>query len=217
MRAYDPNKAAQLHEEIHAHVPSEPALRVKALESLLVEKGLVNSGAIDAWLEIYRDHVGPKLGARVVARAWTDSAYKTRLLADGTAAIKELGIQGWAVGHLKVVKNTDRVHNLVVCTLCSARTGRKPRGLCSAGMGEGPLSPTRICAKAGRRSSEQKFSGAESSIWIKAMDFSKNAPRGEERGIHHMRSDEMSFCSALIVCAIKNQGRHAICEVFADA
>jgi hypothetical protein len=65
-------------------------------------------------------------------------------------------------------------------------------------MGEGPLSPTRICAKAGRRSSEQKFSGAESSIWIKAMDFSKNAPRGEERGIHHMRSDEMSFCSALI-------------------
>jgi nitrile hydratase subunit alpha len=119
MRAYDPNKAAQLHEEIHAHVPSEPALRVKALESLLVEKGLVNSGAIDAWLEIYRDHVGPKLGALVVARAWTDSAYKTRLLADGTAAIKELGIQGWAVGHLKVVENTDRVHNLVVCTLCS--------------------------------------------------------------------------------------------------
>ena len=119
MRAYDPNKAAQLHEEIHAHVPSEPALRVKALESLLVEKGLVNSGAIDAWLEIYRDHVGPKLGARVVARAWTDSAYKTRLLADGTAAIKELGIQGWAVGHLKVVENTNRVHNLVVCTLCS--------------------------------------------------------------------------------------------------
>ena len=119
MRAYDPNKAAQLHEEIHAHVPSEPALRVKALESLLVEKGLVNSGAIDAWLEIYRDHVGPKLGARVIARAWTDSAYKTRLLADGTAAIKELGIQGWAVGHLKVVENTDRVHNLVVCTLCS--------------------------------------------------------------------------------------------------
>lgn len=119
MRAYDPNKAAQLHEEIHAHVPSEPALRVKALESLLVEKGLVNSGAIDAWLEIYRDHVGPKLGARVVARAWTNSAYKTRLLADGTAAIKELGIQGWAVGHLKVVENTDRIHNLVVCTLCS--------------------------------------------------------------------------------------------------
>ena len=119
MRAYDPKKAAQHHDEIHAHVPSEPALRVKALESLLVEKGLVNSGAIDAWIEIYRDQVGPKLGARVVARAWNDAAYKARLLADGTAALKELGIQGWAVGHLKVVDNTDQVHNLVVCTLCS--------------------------------------------------------------------------------------------------
>src|SRR6516162_4776092 len=119
MRAYDPKKAAQRHHEIHAHVPSEPALRVKALESLLVEKGLVDSGAIDAWIEIYRDQVGPKLGARVVARAWNDAAYKARLLADGTAAIKELGIEGWAVGHLKVVENTDQVHNLVVCTLCS--------------------------------------------------------------------------------------------------
>jgi nitrile hydratase subunit alpha len=119
MRAYDPNKAAQHHDEIHAHVPSEPALRVKALESLLVEKGLVDSGAIDAWIEIYRDQVGPKLGARVVARAWNDAAYKARLFADGTAAIKELGIQGWQVGHLKVVENTEQVHNLVVCTLCS--------------------------------------------------------------------------------------------------
>jgi nitrile hydratase subunit alpha len=119
MRAYDPKKAAQHHDEIHAHVPSEPALRVKALESLLVEKGLVDSGAIDAWIEIYRDQVGPKLGARVVARAWNDAAYKARLLADGTAALKELGIQGWTVGHLKVVENTDQVHNLVVCTLCS--------------------------------------------------------------------------------------------------
>ena len=63
--------------------------------------------------------MGPKIGARVVARAWTDAAYKSRLLADGTAAIKELGIQGWAVGHLKVVENTNQVHNLVVCTLCS--------------------------------------------------------------------------------------------------
>jgi nitrile hydratase len=117
--AYDPKKAAELHHAIHTRVPSEPALRVKALESLLVEKGLVDSGAIDAWIEIHRDQVGPKIGARVVARAWNDAAYKTRLLADGTAAIKELGIEGWAVGHLKVVENTDQVHNLVVCTLCS--------------------------------------------------------------------------------------------------
>jgi nitrile hydratase subunit alpha len=91
----------------------------------LVEKGLVDAGAIDAWIEIYRDQVGPKLGARVVARAWNDAAYKARLLADGTAALKELGIEGWAVGHLKVVENTDQVHNLVVCTLCSMLSHRR--------------------------------------------------------------------------------------------
>lgn len=85
----------------------------------MVEKGLVNSSAVDAWIELYRDEVGPKLGARVVAHAWNDAAYKARLLRDGTAAIKELGIEGWAVGHLKVVENTDQLHNLVVCTLCS--------------------------------------------------------------------------------------------------
>jgi nitrile hydratase subunit alpha len=119
MTEYDPDYAAGHHQEIHSHVPSEPALRVKALESLLVEKGLVDSSAVDAWIELYRDEVGPKLGARVVAHAWNDAAYKARLLRDGTAAIKELGIEGWAVGHLKVVENTDQLHNLVVCTLCS--------------------------------------------------------------------------------------------------
>ena len=119
MREYDPSKAAELHEEIHSHVPSESALRVKALESLLVEKGLLDPAAMDAWIEIYRDKVGPKVGARVVARAWNDPDYKTRLIADGSAGIKELGISGHAVGHLRVVENTDRVHNLVVCTLCS--------------------------------------------------------------------------------------------------
>jgi nitrile hydratase len=119
MREYDPSKAAELHEEIHSHVPSESALRVKALESLLIEKGLLDPAALDAWIEIYRDKVGPKVGARVVARAWSDPDYKTRLIADGSAGIKELGIGGHAVGHLRVVENTDRVHNLVVCTLCS--------------------------------------------------------------------------------------------------
>jgi nitrile hydratase subunit alpha len=119
MAEYDPDHAAEHHDEIHSHVPSESALRVKALESLLVEKGLVDSSAIDAWIELYRDEVGPKVGARVVAHAWNDAAYKARLLTDGTAAIRELGIEGWAVGHLKVVENTDKTHNLVVCTLCS--------------------------------------------------------------------------------------------------
>lgn len=119
MREYDPWKAAGLHEEIHSHVPSDSALRVKALESLLVEKGMLDPAAMDAWIEIYRDEVGPKVGASVVARAWNDPDYKARLLADGAAGIKELGIDGPAVGHLKVVENTERVHNLVVCTLCS--------------------------------------------------------------------------------------------------
>jgi nitrile hydratase subunit alpha len=74
---------------------------------------------MDAWIELFRDEIGPKVGARVVARAWRDSDYKARLLADGAAGINELGIDGPAVGHLKVVENTERVHNLVVCTLCS--------------------------------------------------------------------------------------------------
>lgn len=119
MREYDPWKAAELHEDIHSHVPSESALRVKALESLLVEKGMLDPAAMDAWIELFRDEIGPKVGARVVARAWSNSDYKARLLADGTAGINELGIDGPAVGHLKVVENTERVHNLVVCTLCS--------------------------------------------------------------------------------------------------
>jgi nitrile hydratase len=114
---YDAMTAAELHVEIHSHVPSEPALRVKALESLLVEKGLIDLAAMEAWIELYRDEVGPKIGARVVARAWNDADFKARLLADGTAGIRELGIDGWA--HLKVVENSEWVHNLVVCTLCS--------------------------------------------------------------------------------------------------
>lgn len=111
--------AERLHPEIHSHVPSEPALRVKALETLLVEKELLDSAAVDAWVEVYSDEIGPKTGAGVVARAWCDDGFRTRLLDDGTAALKEIGISGWALGHLKAVANTDTVHNLVVCTLCS--------------------------------------------------------------------------------------------------
>ena len=94
-------------------------MRTKALESLLVEKGLVEPAAVDAWIEMYRDEIGPKRGAAVVARAWVDPAFKARLLADGTAAIGELGFAGHATGHLQAVENTRQVHNLVVCTLCS--------------------------------------------------------------------------------------------------
>lgn len=119
MPSYDPENANVVHEHVHSHIPSDPALRVKAMESLLVEKGLLTSEAVDVWVETYSEKVGPKVGAGIVARAWCDPEFKARLLEDGTAAIKELQIEGWFLGHLKVVENTDAAHNLVVCTLCS--------------------------------------------------------------------------------------------------
>jgi nitrile hydratase len=103
----------------HQVVPSDVALRVKALESILVEKGMVDRATIDAVIETYESKIGPRNGARVVARAWVDAAYKKRLLADATAAIAELGYAGSQGEHMVVVENTPTVHNLVVCTLCS--------------------------------------------------------------------------------------------------
>jgi nitrile hydratase len=109
------------HADDHAHseVPSDLALRVKSLESLLVEKGLVNPAALDALIDTYEHKVGPRNGAQVVARAWLDPAYKARLLASGTSAIGELGYSGSQGADIRVVENTAKVHNLVVCTLCS--------------------------------------------------------------------------------------------------
>jgi nitrile hydratase subunit alpha len=103
----------------HQELPSDPALRVMALESLLVEKGLVDPAALDALIDAYERKVGPRNGARVVARAWVDPEYKKRLLADATAAIAELGYKGGQGAHMVVVENTLDCHNIVVCTLCS--------------------------------------------------------------------------------------------------
>jgi nitrile hydratase subunit alpha len=103
----------------HQVVPSDLTLRVKALESLLTEKGLVDSKALDALIDRYQHKVGPRNGARAVARAWTDPAYKQRLLADATAATAELGFGGAQGEHMVVVENTPQIHNLIVCTLCS--------------------------------------------------------------------------------------------------
>jgi nitrile hydratase subunit alpha len=100
----------------HGEPESELSLRVRALESLLVEKGLLTSEFVDRIVSLYERDIGPHNGATVVARAWTDPAYKQRLLADGTAAIGELGFSGV---DLCVVENTPTAHNLVVCTLCS--------------------------------------------------------------------------------------------------
>jgi nitrile hydratase len=107
------------HDHDHSDVPSDLALRVKALESLLVEKGLVDPASLDYLIDLYETKIGPRNGARVVARAWTDPAYKARLLAKGGLAIKELGYEGRQGEDIVVVENTPKVHNLVVCTLCS--------------------------------------------------------------------------------------------------
>jgi nitrile hydratase len=119
MTDFDSDAVSKIHRHLHSHLPSESALRVKALESLLVEKGLVDSATIDAWVEAYSEEVGPKRGAQVVAKAWTDPEFKARLMQDAVSAIDELGYLGKATAHLKVVENTATIHNLVVCTLCS--------------------------------------------------------------------------------------------------
>lgn len=100
----------------HPEPESYPALRTKALESLLIEKGLLSSDLVDKVIRAYEQDIGPLNGAKVVARAWVDPEYKKRLLEDGTAAIAELGFTG---NTIVVVENTPTVHNLVVCTLCS--------------------------------------------------------------------------------------------------
>lgn len=98
---------------------TDPAIRVKALESLLTEKGLIDPKALDALVDTFEHKVGPRNGAKVVAKAWVDPAYKARLLSDGTAAIRELGYSGLQGEDMVVLENTDEVHNVVVCTLCS--------------------------------------------------------------------------------------------------
>ena len=107
------------HDHAHNAPPSDTAMRVKALETLLTEKGLLDPAAIDALVETYETRIGPRNGGRVVARAWTDADYKQRLLEDGTKAIAELGFSGVQGEDMVVVENSDEVHNLVTCTLCS--------------------------------------------------------------------------------------------------
>ena len=118
----------------HHHDAGEPAIRAEALEALLIEKGLLDPAEVDAVIARYNERIGPLNGARVVARAWRDHAYRERLLADGTAAAEELGIGGGPGGQMEklvVVANEAKVHNVVVCTLCScypwALLGLPPR------------------------------------------------------------------------------------------
>ena len=107
------------HDHDHAVLPPEPALRVKALETLLTEKGLIDPAALDAIIDIYQNQVGPQNGALVVAKAWADPDFKARLLADATEVVAELGFYGRQGEHITVVENTSERHNVIVCTLCS--------------------------------------------------------------------------------------------------
>ena len=107
------------HDDAHSHLPSDPELRVKAIETLLLGKGLIDSKTLDELIDTYENKIGPQNGAKVVAKAWVDENYKKRLLEDATAAIRELSYQGRQGENMVVVENTPDIHNVVVCTLCS--------------------------------------------------------------------------------------------------
>lgn len=107
------------HDHAHALLPPDPALRVKALETILTEKGLIDPAALDEIIDTYENRVGPRNGAHVVARAWSDPAFRAALLDDATAVVSDLGYYGRQGEHMVAVENTDDVHNMVVCTLCS--------------------------------------------------------------------------------------------------
>ena len=119
MASYDSGKVAHIHEELHSHLPPEPALRVKALENLLIEKGLLKIDDVDKWLDNVAEKVGPKNGARVIARSWVDPEFEGSLRNDAMQAFTALGLAKGGGYGLKAVFNSDTVHNLVVCTLCS--------------------------------------------------------------------------------------------------
>ena len=107
------------HEDAHSLLPSDPELRVKAIESLLLSKGLVDAKTLDELIDTYENKIGPQNGAKVVAKAWIDNDYKKRLIADATSAIRELSYQGRQGENMIVVENTPEIHNIIVCTLCS--------------------------------------------------------------------------------------------------
>ena len=108
------------HDHAHSHLPSDPELRVKAVETLLLNKGLIDPKSLDELIDTYENRIGPKNGANVVAKAWVDPEYKKRLLIDATSAIRELSYQGRQGENMVVVENTPEIHNVIVCTLCSS-------------------------------------------------------------------------------------------------
>ena len=107
------------HDHAHSHLPSDPELRVKAIETLLLSKGLIDPNTLDELIDTYENNIGPQNGSKVVTKAWVDNDYKKRLLEDATSAIRELSYQGRQGENMVVVENTPEIHNVVVCTLCS--------------------------------------------------------------------------------------------------
>jgi hypothetical protein len=177
------------HDRGHQAVPSDLTLRVKALESLLVEKGLVDRAALDVLIDTYEHKVGPRNGARVIARAWVDPIYKQRLLTDATVAIAELGYSGHQGEHMVVVENTPKLHNLVVCTLCSCYPwpvlGLPPVWYKSAPYRSRAVRTVRVRARAarGRRGARLgQYSRAALSRAAREADRQRGAEREGARG-----------------------------------
>ena len=107
------------HHNHHSLLPSDPELRVKTIESLLLSKGLIDPDSIEEIIDLYENKIGPQNGAKVIAKAWIDDEYKKRLISNATKAIAELGFTGRQGENIVVVENTDKIHNIIVCTLCS--------------------------------------------------------------------------------------------------
>ena len=107
------------HHKYHSLLPSDPELRVKTIESLLLSKGLIDPDSIEEIIDLYENKIGPQNGAKVIAKAWTDNEYKKRLITNATSAIAELGFTGRQGENIIVVENTEKIHNIIVCTLCS--------------------------------------------------------------------------------------------------
>lgn len=177
----------------HSHDESYASIRTKALESLLVEKGIISTDAIDAIVRAYEQDIGPLNGARVVARAWSDPAYKQRLLANGTEAIAELGYAIAQGADIAVLENTPDIHNMVVCTLCScypwAVLGLPPSWYKSAEYrSRAVVEPRSVLREFGVTLDEQK----EIRVWDSTAEIRYMVLPERPAGTEHLSEDELA-------------------------
>lgn len=186
--------SAHDHDHDHNAPDSGPTLRVKALEALLVEKGLVDPGVLDALIDTYEHQIGPRNGARVVARAWVDAAFKARLLENATAAIEEIGLAAGPQGeHLVALENTPTVHNMVVCTLCSCYPwpvlGLPPVWYKSAAYRSRAVSDPRGVL---REFGVELPPGVELRVWDSSAELRYMVLPMRPPGTEHLREDELA-------------------------